>query len=172
MTTKNDNMQHSELDFGLRRSAEMVKEDPKAAKEAFSEAAKGYCPSCNKYIRHREGVEWCRDHRMSEKTLQARIKDRAVRRGWDVKHVGKGIAAFDAAGNPIYVSTAKSFPDLFMLHEGMRRVLAIECKKQDGKFEPGQLEYLQLLIVCGIPATVIRPSNLRDGSLNAILGPV
>jgi len=106
---------------------------------------------------------------MSEKTLQSRVMDRAKRRGWTVKHVGKGIAAFDATGNPIYVSTAKGFPDLFMLHERRRLVLAIELKKEEGEFEDGQLEYLSLLNLCGIPAVVIRPSDLRKGVVNAIL---
>jgi len=86
-----------------------------------------------------------------------------------VRHVGKGIAAFDKAGNPVYLSTAKSFPDLFMLHEDRRTPLAIELKKEEGEFEPGQLEYLQLLNICGIPAVVIRPSDLRRGIVNAIL---
>jgi hypothetical protein len=148
----------------------MVKSDPKAAKLAFKEAAKAYCPSCSKFITHKEGVEWCKDSKMSEKTLQARAMARAKSRGWDVKHVGKGIAAFDGAGNPIFVSTAKSFPDLFLLHERQRRSLAIELKRMNGTFEPGQLEYLQLLNLCGIPAVVIRPVDLRNGVLNAILG--
>jgi len=166
----NDNVLHDATEFGLRRSVEMVKADPKGAKVAFADAAKAYCPSCDKFVRHREGVEWCRDNRMSEKTLQSRVMARAKSRGWDVKHVGKGIAAFDAAGAPIFVSTAKSFPDLFLLHERQRRPLAIELKRMNGTFEPGQVEYLQLLNTCGIPAVVIRPVDLRDGTLNAILG--
>jgi hypothetical protein len=153
----------------------MLKEDPKAAKSAFSEAAKQWCPSCEKFIRHREGVDWCRDHKMSEKTLQGRVMDRAKRRGWDIKHVGKGIAAFDAVGAPIFVSTARSFPDLFLLNrsqigpDGKGRRLAIELKREAGTFEPGQLEYLQLLNDCGIDAVCIRPHHLRDGTVNAIL---
>jgi len=126
------------------------------------------CPHCG--ARHRTITnELCLDRKMSEKTLQERVVDRAKRRGWDVKHVGKGIAAFDAQGNPIYVSTAKSFPDLFMLHERRQTALAVELKREEGTFEPGQLEYLQLLNICGIPAIVIRPSDLRRGVVNAIL---
>lgn len=152
----------------------MLTADPESAKEAFAavgRAKAAVCPSCKKPVKHRLGVEWCEDHRMSEKTLQSRIVDRAKRRGWDVKHVGKGIAAFDATGAPIFVSTAKSFPDLFLLHPAQKRPLAIECKKEDGEYEPGQLEYLQLLNLCGIDAVTIRPSQLRDGTVNAILGP-
>lgn len=147
----------------------MLREDPKAAKAAFKAASAAHCPHCGKKHRVLTPDE-CADRRMPERTLQARVMARAKSRGWVVKHVGKGIAGSDAAGKPIYVSTAVSFPDLFMLHEGQRRVLAIELKRQQGEFEPGQLEYLRLLNLCGIPAVVIRPSDLREGNVNAILG--
>ena len=150
----------------------MVKSDPEGAREAFkavAEASAPLCPSCRKPVKHRKGVDWCRDHRMSEASLQSRIVYHAKKRGWVVKHVGKGSVATDAAGNAVIVSSAKSFPDLFLLHEGQRRALAIECKREDGEFEPGQLEYLQLLNICGIPAVVIRPSHLREGVVDAIL---
>lgn len=128
------------------------------------------CTNCG--VRHRTKTsEECVDGNMSEKTLQDRVVDRAKRKGWVVKHVGKGIAAFDKAGNPIWVSTAKGFPDLFCLHRGQRRRLAIELKREAGTYEPGQLEYLQLLNDCGIDAVVVRPSDLRLGRVNAILGP-
>lgn len=179
MTTNNDVSQQPDTEFGLRRSVQMLKEDPEAAREAFKAVGRAkapICPSCRKPVRHRLGVEWCEDHRMSEKTLQDRIVGRAKRRGWDVKHVGKGIAAFDGNGAPIFVSTAKSFPDLFLLHPRQERApgvpgrpLAIECKKEDGEYEPGQLEYLQLLNQCGIPAVCLRPHHLRDGTVDAIL---
>jgi len=146
----------------------MVKRDPKAAKEAFHAEASAFCPHCG--VKHRTITpDQCLDRKMSEKVLQRRVVARAKSRGWVVKHVGKGIAAFDAAGKPIFVSTAESFPDLFMLHPRQRRALAIEVKREEGEFQPGQLEYLQLLNMCGIPAVVIRPHNLRDGVVNAIL---
>lgn len=104
---------------------------------------------------------------MSEKTLQSRVVARAKSRGWVVKHVGKGMTGADG----IWVSTAANFPDLFMLHERQQRALAIELKREQGEFEEGQLEYLQLLNICGIPAVVIRPSDLREGKVNAILAP-
>lgn len=160
---------YENINFGLRRSLELIEEDPKVAKEAFKAAAAAHCPHCG--VKHRTLTpDECADRRMSEKTLQSRVMDRAKRRGWDVKHVPKGIAAFDAAGKPIFVSGMKGFPDLFMLHEGMKRALAIECKKQQGEYEPGQAEYLALLNACGIPAVTVRPSDLRTGRVNAILG--
>lgn len=161
-----DNMQQSALEFGLRRSVQMVKEDPKAAKEAFSAAAAAYCPVHK--VKHRSITpEECKDRQMKESTLQSRVVDRAKRRGWVVRHVGKGLTGEDG----VWVSTAKDFPDLFLLHPVWHRVLAMELKREEGKFQPGQLEYLQMLNLCGIPAVVIRPSDLRLGNVNAILGP-
>jgi hypothetical protein len=162
----NDNSQHSETEFSLRRSVKMIKEDPEGAREAFSAAAKTFCPHCG--VKHRTKTpEQCYDERMTESTLQRRVVARAKKRGWVVKHVGKGLTG----ENGVWVSTAKNFPDLFLLHEGQQRAMAMELKRQKGDFEPGQLEYLRLLNVCGIPAVVIRPSDLRDGTVNAILGP-
>jgi hypothetical protein len=164
MTTQNDNVLHDATDFSLRRSVDMVKSDPNGAREAFHAEAAAFCPHCG--VKHRTITpDECSDRRMSEKVLQARVVARAKKRGWVVKHVGKGMTGVDG----VWVSTAKNFPDLFMLHEGQRRVLAIELKREQGDFEEGQLEYLQLLNICGIDAVVIRPSHLRDGTVNAIL---
>jgi len=143
----------------------MVKSSKDEVKVAFRAAGAAHCPHCG--VKHRMITpDECVDRRMSEKTLQNRVVARAKRRGWDVKHVGKGLTGVDG----VWVSTAKGFPDLFMLHEGMMRVLAIELKREAGEFEPGQLEYLQLLNLCGIPAVVVRPSDLREGRVDAILG--
>lgn len=143
----------------------MVQSDPTTAKEAFKAAAAAFCPHCG--VKHRVLTpDQCVDRRMTEKTLQNRVVARAKKRGWDVKHVGKGLTGADG----VWVSTAKGFPDLFMLHGEQRRVLAIELKREQGEYEPGQLEYLRLLNQCGIPAVTIRPSQLRDGTVNAILG--
>lgn len=108
---------------------------------------------------------------MSERTLQNRVVGRAKSRGWRVAHAGKGIAAFDKAGQPIFVTPmAKGWPDLFMLNTRQRRALVIECKREEGEFEDGQVEWLQDFNICGIDAVVIRPHHLRDGTVNAILG--
>lgn len=159
-------MTEPDLTFPLKRSVSMLQDDPKAAKSAFKAALDGHCPHCG--VKHRTKTpDECADERMSEHTLQNRVVARAKSRGWVVKHVGKGMTGVDG----IWVSTAKGFPDLFLLHEGQRRALAIELKREKGEFEPGQLEYLQLLNVCGVPAVVIYPHDLRNGNVNAILGP-
>lgn len=149
----------------------MMKADPKGAKTAFGAVLAGHCPHCG--VKHRTITpDQCSDRRMSESTLQSRIVERAKRRGWRVAHAGKGMAAYDKAGNPIWVTQmAKGWPDLFMLNESQRRSLAIECKREEGVFEDGQIEWLQALNACGIDAVVIRPSDLRTGKVNAILGP-
>lgn len=167
----NDNSQQPDTEFGLRRSVQMLKEDPVTAKKAFRTALAEFCPHCG--VKHRTITpDQCADRRMSEKTLQDRIVGRAKTRGWKVAHAGRGIAAFDKDGNPIFVTPmAKGWPDLFLLNARQRRSLVIECKREEGELEPEQVEYLQLFNVCGIPAVVIRPSDLREGRVNAILGP-
>lgn len=164
----------NELEFPLRRSVELIREDPKAAKRAFSAAAeraapvkRAPCPHCGVMHRTRT-ADQCLDRQMSEKTLQDRVVDRAKRRGWKVAHAGRGIAAFTAGGEPIFVTPmAKGWPDLFLLREP--RALAIELKREEGEVEPDQLEWLQLMNLCGIPAVIVRPSDLREGRVNAIL---
>lgn len=129
----------------------------------------GPCSNCG--VKHRTLTpEDCADRKMSEATLQRRVVGRAKRIGWTVRHVGKGIAAFAADGSPIFVSTAKNFPDLFLLNPNQAPYrMAMEFKKQLADYEPGQLEYLQLMNACGIPAVTVRPSDLRLGRVNAIL---
>lgn len=159
-------MTAEDLEFPLKRSISMLQKDPGAAKDAFSAALKQHCPHCG--VKHRTKTpDECYDERMSEKTLQDRVVGRAKRKGWVVKHIGRGMTGVDG----IWISTAKSFPDLFLLHPTQRRRLAIELKREKGEFEPGQLDYLVLLNHCGIPAVVIRPSDLRNGNVDAILRP-
>lgn len=132
---------------------------------------KSVCPSCNKPVRHRQGLAWCQDDQMTEADLQKRIMGRAKTRGWFVHHVGKGIATFDSNGNPIFVTTGSpGWPDLLFFKPGMPiPVFAMELKKQAGEVSPEQWVWLRRFNACGVPAVVIRPSHLRDGSVNAIL---
>jgi hypothetical protein len=155
-----------DLTLLLRASAEAVKEDPKAAKARFKAAA---CENCGVQHRNRTADE-CRDRSMSEKVLQDRIVDRAKRRGWRLAHAGRGIAAYDAAGNPVFVTPmAKGWPDLFLLHPESGRSLVIECKSEVGEPSDEQIEWLQAFNACGIPAILVRPSDLREGRVNEIL---
>lgn len=128
------------------------------------------CPNCG--VRHRTiTFEQCIDRSMSEKTLQSRVMGRAKSRGWRVMHVGKAVPAYDADGNPIWITSADpGWPDLFLLHAKRKPFrLAIELKREDGEVSDEQIEYIHLMNACGIPAIVVRPSDLREGRVNAIL---
>lgn len=126
------------------------------------------CPVCG--VKHRTKTpEQCADERMSEKTLQDRVVDRAKRRGWRVMHVGRGIAAFDAEGKPVFVTAADAgWPDLTLAKAG-HSLLFMELKRENGVIDEKQVEWLQLLNQTGNVAVPIRPSDLRMGRVNAIL---
>lgn len=142
---------------------------PKTERRLAASAARPICPSCKKRVTHRQGTEWCEDRQMSEKTLQDRVRDRAKRRGWKVNHIGKGIAAFDRDGNPVFVTAADpGIPDLMLAKEG-HALIWMELKREEGTVSPEQWEWLGLLNRAGCRAIVVRPSDLREGRVNAIL---
>lgn len=108
---------------------------------------------------------------MSEKTLQNRIVSRAKSRGWKVCHAGRGWVGNLETGEGQFVTPmAPGWPDLFLMNPNAPvKAFAIECKREVGTVEPEQWDMLQLLIACGIPAAIIRPSDLRSGAVNAML---
>ena len=164
-----------DVEFPLRRSVQMLKEDPKAAREAFHAAAEAQdpnpkCPHCGK--RHRTMTsDDCLDRQMSEKTLQDRIRGRAKSRGWEIVHIGKAVPAFDESGKPVWITSApEGWPDLVLFKPtAARPVIAMELKRQTNEPTDAQLKWLALLNACGIPAMVIKPNDLREGRVNAIL---
>ncbi len=133
---------------------------------AKSVASRLACENCG--VKHRSLTsDDCRDRKMSEKTLQARVVARARRLGWRVAHAGKGQVG--EAGHFV-TPMAKGWPDLFLLNEFRAPYrMAIELKREQGEVEPDQQEWLDLMNACGIPAMVLRPHHLRDGSVRAIL---
>lgn len=165
----------TDLTFPLARSAQMLAEDPKAAKEAFhavAEEASPKCPSCKRPIKHREGLEWCQDRQMSERTLQDRVVDRAKRRGWKVAHAGKGWVGDQETGAGQFITPmAPGWPDLMLFNPRMEgyKAIAMELKRQTGEVSDDQWYWINLLNLCGIPCVVIRPSDLREGRVNGIL---
>lgn len=110
---------------------------------------------------------------MSERTLQDRVVDRAKRRGWKVAHAGRAWAGNAETGEGHWVTPmSPGWPDLVLAKASAppgRRVIAMELKKEQGEVAPEQWEWLELLNACGIPAVVVRPSDLREGRVNAIL---
>jgi len=164
-----------ETEFLLRRSVQMMLTDPVAAGKAFhaiAEATAPLCSSCKRPTKHRLGVEWCQDRQMSERKLQDRIVARAKRRGWTVAHAGKGWVGNQETGEGQFVTPMMpGWPDLFLLNPNAKgpRAMAIECKREDGVVSPEQFIVLRLLNACGVPAVVVRPSDLRKGRVSAIM---
>lgn len=154
----------------------MIEEDPASAKEAFhvaAEKATPPCPSCKRQIKHRKGLAWCQDNEMSERTLQDRIRGRAKSRGWVVAHAGMAWVGNQETGVGQFVTPMlPGWPDLFLMNPKMpegRRAVAMELKRETGEVDEKQWDVLRLLNACGIPAIVVRPSDLREGRVNAIL---
>jgi hypothetical protein len=109
---------------------------------------------------------------MSERTLQDRVVDRAKRRHWVVAHAGKGWVGDAETGDGQFVTPmAPGWPDLMLFNPAMTgyKVIAMELKRQDGIVSPEQFIWIERLNACGIPAVVIRPSDLREGAVNGIL---
>lgn len=110
---------------------------------------------------------------MSEATLQDRIRDRAKRRGWTVAHAGRAWVGNQETGEGQFVTPMlPGWPDLFLMNPKQadgRQAIAMELKKEDGVVSEDQAKVLALLNACGIPAIVVRPSDLREGRVNAIL---
>jgi hypothetical protein len=168
----------TDLTFALARSVKMLAADPEVAHEAFAEVAQANmepCSSCGKPIKHRKGLNWCLDNEMREegpRGVRAKVTARAKRRGWTVAHAGKGWVGNHETGEGQFITPMmKGWPDLFLLNPNCKayQVFFIECKDQAGQPDEDQVRVMKLLIACGIKGAVIRPSDLRDGSVNAIL---
>lgn len=101
---------------------------------------------------------------MSEAKLNQRVQYRAKRHGWKIAHAGKV-----ETPQGWRTAMARGWPDLFLMREKDGRVLVIELKRELEEPDEDQLFWLTLFNRCGIPAVVIKPSHLRDGSVNAIL---
>ena len=105
---------------------------------------------------------------MTEKTLQARVIYHAKRRGWTVAHVGRGYVGGD--GGSFVTPMAPGWPDLVLFNPKARiKVVAMELKREQGVVADLQWSWLALFNACGIPAVIIKPSDLREGRVDAIL---
>ena len=124
------------------------------------------CPHCG--VRHRAiTADECLDRQMTEKTLQNRVIGRAQRRKWTVAHAGKG---WVGAEGQMVTQMPAGWPDLMLFKPGMLHpVIAMEFKREQGVVSEDQWKWLQLMNACAIPAVVIRPSDLRQGRVTAIL---
>jgi len=156
------------LVFPLKRSAQLLEEDPKVAKQAFKDSAAAHCPHCG--VKHRSLTpDQCKDRRLSERQLQDSVVGRAKRRGWTVAHAGKGWVGDQETGIGQFVTPmAKGWPDLTLVKPG-HHIVFMELKRELGTVEPEQVGWINLLNRTGNYAIVVRPSDVREGRVNAIL---
>lgn len=126
------------------------------------------CGNCGK--RHRTRTqEQCIDRNMNEATLQTRVIGRAQRKGFKVAHAGKGWVGDREIGEGQFVTPmSPGWPDLTLAKVG-HHMIFMELKREDGVVSPEQVEWLDLLNRTGNFAIVVRPSDLREGRVNAIL---
>lgn len=126
------------------------------------------CPNCG--VRHRTlTFDQCVDRSMSEKTLQDRVVGRAKRRNWKVAHAGRGwVGGSESEGGQWVTPMSKGWPDLTLAKEG-HKLIFIELKTEEGKVDDEQWFWLRLLNSTGNYAVIVRPSDLREGKVTAIL---
>lgn len=126
------------------------------------------CTNCG--VRHRSlTVDQCIDRQMPERTLQERVVGRAKRRGWKVAHAGKGWVGDQETGTGQFITPmSPGWPDLTLAKEGHSLVF-IELKRELGEVDDDQWFWLRLLNSTGNYAVIVRPSDLREGRVTAIL---
>ena len=126
------------------------------------------CPHCGR--KHRTITpDQCLDRSMTEAKLQSSVVGRAKRRGYAVAHAGKGWVGNRETGDGQFITPmAPGWPDLTLAKAG-NRLIFLELKKELGEVSEEQWFWLRLLNLCGARATVIRPSDMREGRVTAIL---
>lgn len=126
------------------------------------------CGNCGTKHRTRT-YEECVDRSMSEKTLQDRVVGRAKRRGWKVAHAGRAWVGNREDGTGQFITPmSPGWPDLTLAKEG-HALIFLELKSQQGELDDEQWTWLRLLGLTGNKVGIIRPSQLRDGTVNTIL---
>lgn len=99
------------------------------------------------------------DRRMTEAQLNSRVFYRARKFGWRVVRVQRASVGPDGTWR---TPSIKGFPDLVLVRAGTP-VLYRELKRELGRLEPEQREWIELLQAAGADAEVWRPSDLRLG---------
>ena len=127
------------------------------------------CRRCGKHHRSITEVE-CADRSMTEHQLQSRVLYRAKKYGWKVAHAGRGIIEREDGTKTVTTPMSVGWPDLMCFKVGHNPpVVAMELKREVGDLQPEQVDWLLLMNECGIPAILVRPSDLREGRVTAIL---
>ena len=105
---------------------------------------------------------------MSEAALQSRVIYRAHKHHWKVAHAGKGFVGNVETGDGQFITPmSPGWPDLTCAKPGHRLVF-MELKREDGVVDDEQWAWLELLNQCGARAIIVRPSDLREGRVEAI----
>lgn len=104
------------------------------------------------------------DRALSERQLQARIIYRARKYGWITAHAGR--ARVGPRGQ-VRTPMLPGWPDLVLMRPPT--MMMWELKTELGKLRPEQVEVLKLLAACGVNVAVIRPSDLRLGTVEKLL---
>lgn len=131
-------------------------------------SALGPCANCGKNHRLLT-LEQCQDRSMTERKLQDSVVGRAKRRGWTVAHAGRGwVGGSEEEGGQWVTPMAPGWPDLTLAKAG-NRLIFMELKREQGDVAPEQWFWLKLLNLCGARAILVRPSDVREGRVNAIL---
>jgi hypothetical protein len=78
-------------------------------------------------------------------------------RGWRSAHFrpGRTVRGWSTAVQ----GDGKGFPDLVLIHTGMRRLIVCELKVGNGRASPGQRAWLRDFAACGIPAYLWYPRD-------------
>ncbi|MFC2153441.1 VRR-NUC domain-containing protein [Actinomycetota bacterium] len=107
-----------------------------------------------------------RDHRsiyqIREDELQAWIGGMLTRFGWRWTHnrpargSGQNGRVLPTGGS------AKGFPDIFAVHPGEGRAIAMELKSMAGRVAPEQEGWIEALNASGIEARVVRPDDVDE----------
>ena len=168
-------MSQPEPDLALlmRASVSALRSDPREARSRFHDAAVANdpnpaCSNCGK--RHRTlTLEQCEDRSRDENGwLKPRVLYRAKKYGWKVAHAGRGAVSELPDGAKVWVTPmAEGWPDLSCFKPGHAPIF-MELKREKGEVSEEQVAWLQLLNLCGCRAIVVRPSDLREGRVEAI----
>lgn len=93
---------------------------------------------------------------MTEAQLQQTILERAGQLGYLRHHDWQ--TGRKPWGRRHVRLTDEGYPDILLVGHG--RIIAVECKKQDGRLSAAQQRWRQELLLAGCLTWVVRPSNL------------
>ena len=106
--------------------------------------------------------------RMTEAELMHAVTDLATLLGWSWVHFRPAMTQHGYR-TPVSGPLGKGWPDLVLVRTRDRRCLFLELKADGGKLTPDQKAVLDTLADAGREVAVLKPVDLDDGSLMALL---